>query len=112
MEEGGWGNGVASKVPGMLVRANNSATLQTITLADNGDMAILVKPSIPQSLKFRRNIQPPTIIEPRHHVPTPHQQTQRLDLDQPAFLLRPILRLARVDCCALACCEILCEFLI
>ena len=53
MEEGGWGNGVASKVPGMLVRANNSATLQTITLADNDDMAILVKPNISQFLKFR-----------------------------------------------------------
>ncbi|KAK7689467.1 hypothetical protein QCA50_007259 [Cerrena zonata] len=50
---GGWGNGVASKAPGMLARANNSDSLQTITLADADDLAILVKPNVLQSLNFR-----------------------------------------------------------
>lgn len=53
MFPGGWGSGVASKVPGMLVRANNSNTLQAITLADFDDMAVLVKPNITHSLAFR-----------------------------------------------------------
>lgn len=53
MFPGGWGKGVDSKVPGMLVRANNSDTLQTITLADSNDLAILVKPNITHSLAFR-----------------------------------------------------------
>lgn len=50
---GGWGNGVLSKAPGMLVRANNSDSLRTITLADANDMAILVKPDVPQNAFFR-----------------------------------------------------------
>lgn len=53
MTEGGWGGGVESKIPGMLVRANNSNSLQTITLAEADDMAILVKPNISQFLEFR-----------------------------------------------------------
>lgn len=50
---GGWGNGVTSKAPGMLVRANNSDSLRTITLADEDDMAILVKPDLPNDIFFR-----------------------------------------------------------
>lgn len=53
MFPGGWGKGIESKVPGMLVRANNSDTLQTITLADSKDLAVLVKPNITHSLMFR-----------------------------------------------------------
>ncbi|KAK7689501.1 hypothetical protein QCA50_007293 [Cerrena zonata] len=53
MQSGGWGGGVSSKIPGMLVTANNSDSLETITLADANDMAILVKPNIPRDLMFR-----------------------------------------------------------
>lgn len=53
LSSAGWGSGVLSKAPGMLVRANTSDSLRTITLADANDMAILAKPGVPQDLIFR-----------------------------------------------------------
>ncbi|KAK7689469.1 hypothetical protein QCA50_007261 [Cerrena zonata] len=51
MTENGWGDGVSSKVPGMLVRANKSDTLQVITYEQS--TAILVTPDLEQDLLFR-----------------------------------------------------------
>lgn len=56
MQAGGWGEGVSSKIPGMLVTPNNSDSLQTITLADADNMAVLVQLRIPQSLICRATV--------------------------------------------------------
>lgn len=50
--QGEWGDGYRSLAPGMLVNANTSGTLQTITLADANDLAILVDPSAPLDVQF------------------------------------------------------------
>ncbi|CAL1710735.1 unnamed protein product [Somion occarium] len=48
-------NGVRSLTPGMLVASNSSEDLQTITLAEADDLAVLqvVKPNVPQPVAFR-----------------------------------------------------------
>ncbi|CAL1714890.1 unnamed protein product [Somion occarium] len=53
MMEGGWGQGVSSLTPGMLVASNSSENVQIITLAEADDLAVLVKPNVQQSVAFR-----------------------------------------------------------
>ncbi|KAA1474337.1 hypothetical protein DENSPDRAFT_840915 [Dentipellis sp. KUC8613] len=49
---GSWGYGIGALTPGMQVMSNNSGVLQTITLADADDLAVLVDPSAPTNVSF------------------------------------------------------------
>ncbi|KAK7689541.1 hypothetical protein QCA50_007333 [Cerrena zonata] len=48
-----WNDGIPTRAPGMAVASNVSDDLQVITLADANDLAVLVRPNIPQSHVFR-----------------------------------------------------------
>lgn len=50
---GTWASGITSIKPGMLAAANASSELRPITLANASDLAVLVRPNIPQALSFR-----------------------------------------------------------
>ncbi|TFY75000.1 hypothetical protein EWM64_g9014 [Hericium alpestre] len=49
---GSWGYGIQALTPGMQVMSNSSSTLQTITLADENDLAVFVDPSAPANISF------------------------------------------------------------